>query len=240
MGSNIIYTICPRCGYIGLNEDKCKVCDSTMIHTNIPMYNQIYGFDLDIRFEEMYDNYVKKSTIFDEELFEKSKKINKISKHRLANYGFGRIYVCPKCGKVPRNRHTDRCDYCGYELIATNGCFYDYVSVVRGDGHHMTEAGKSYTNTILKAYCYDNPAWDINIYHQRLDDEERQYQLERRQRMEEQRRREEARRVRCPKCGSISIATTNRGYSLLTGFLGSNKKINVCQSCGYQWSPGKN
>ena len=58
MGSNIIYTICPRCGYIGLNEDKCEVCDSTMIHTNIPMYNQIYSFDLDVEFEKMYDNYL--------------------------------------------------------------------------------------------------------------------------------------------------------------------------------------
>lgn len=40
----------------------------------------------------------------------------------------------------------------------------------------------------------------------------------------------------CPKCGCIDIATTNRGYSLLTGFLGSNKKINVCQSCGCEHS----
>ena len=58
MSNNIIYTICPRCGYIGLNEDKCKVCNSTMIHTNIPMYNQIYGFDLDVEFEKMHDNYL--------------------------------------------------------------------------------------------------------------------------------------------------------------------------------------
>ena len=83
MGSNIIYTICPRCGYIGLNEDKCKVCDSTMIHTNIPMYNQIYSFDLDVEFEKMYDNYVRKSTIFDKDLFEKAKRINDLGSKTL-------------------------------------------------------------------------------------------------------------------------------------------------------------
>lgn len=43
----------------------------------------------------------------------------------------------------------------------------------------------------------------------------------------------------CPKCGSTSIATINRGYSILTGFLGSGKPVNVCQQCGYKWNPGK-
>lgn len=42
----------------------------------------------------------------------------------------------------------------------------------------------------------------------------------------------------CPKCGSTSVATTNKGYSLLTGFLGSGKAINICQSCGYKFKPG--
>lgn len=45
--------------------------------------------------------------------------------------------------------------------------------------------------------------------------------------------------VRCPKCGSYSVATTNRGYSLLTGFIGSGSPRNVCQKCGHKWNPGK-
>lgn len=40
---------------------------------------------------------------------------------------------------------------------------------------------------------------------------------------------------RCPKCGSTSLSTVNKGYSLLTGFLGSGKPMNVCQSCGHKW-----
>lgn len=44
--------------------------------------------------------------------------------------------------------------------------------------------------------------------------------------------------VRCPKCGSTSIATTNRGYSVVTGFIGSGKPMNVCQKCGYRFKPG--
>lgn len=46
-------------------------------------------------------------------------------------------------------------------------------------------------------------------------------------------------KISCPKCGSTSISTVNRGYSVLTGFLGSGKPMNVCQNCGHKWKPGK-
>lgn len=50
-----------------------------------------------------------------------------------------------------------------------------------------------------------------------------------------ERKKIEDSKPRCPKCGSTSIATVNKGYSLLTGFLGSGKPMNVCQSCGHKW-----
>lgn len=43
----------------------------------------------------------------------------------------------------------------------------------------------------------------------------------------------------CPKCGSTSIATVNRGFSIVWGFLGSGTPMNVCQSCGHKYKPGK-
>jgi len=43
----------------------------------------------------------------------------------------------------------------------------------------------------------------------------------------------------CPKCGSSSIATINRGFSVVSGFIGSGKPVNVCQMCGYKWEIGK-
>lgn len=46
-------------------------------------------------------------------------------------------------------------------------------------------------------------------------------------------------KVCCPKCGSESISTGQRGYSLLTGFLGSGKTVNRCANCGYTWKPGR-
>lgn len=49
----------------------------------------------------------------------------------------------------------------------------------------------------------------------------------------------EANQVKCPKCGSTQITTGQRGYSFLTGFLGSNKTVNRCAACGHTWKPGK-
>lgn len=43
----------------------------------------------------------------------------------------------------------------------------------------------------------------------------------------------------CPKCNSTNVTTGQRGYSFLTGFLGSNKTVNRCGNCGYKWKPGK-
>lgn len=51
----------------------------------------------------------------------------------------------------------------------------------------------------------------------------------------EYRERQRKNQPRCPKCGSTSLATVNKGYSFWTGFLGSGKPMNVCQSCGHKW-----
>lgn len=42
---------------------------------------------------------------------------------------------------------------------------------------------------------------------------------------------------KCPKCGSTAIEATQRGYSLLTGFIGSGKTMNYCKNCGHKWKP---
>lgn len=43
---------------------------------------------------------------------------------------------------------------------------------------------------------------------------------------------------KCPKCGATAIATINRGYSIVWGFLGGGKPVNVCQVCGHKFKPG--
>ena len=41
----------------------------------------------------------------------------------------------------------------------------------------------------------------------------------------------------CPRCGSNQIATGTRGFSIVTGFIGSGQTVNRCAKCGYSWKP---
>ena len=41
----------------------------------------------------------------------------------------------------------------------------------------------------------------------------------------------------CPHCGSNQVTVGQRGFSLLTGFLGSQKTTNRCGKCGWTWQP---
>jgi len=43
--------------------------------------------------------------------------------------------------------------------------------------------------------------------------------------------------VVCPRCGSNQISTGQRGFSIVTGFIGSNKTVNRCAKCGFSWKP---
>ena len=43
--------------------------------------------------------------------------------------------------------------------------------------------------------------------------------------------------VKCPRCGCTDIGVTNRGHSLVWGFIGSGEARNVCKKCGHKWKP---
>lgn len=45
--------------------------------------------------------------------------------------------------------------------------------------------------------------------------------------------------LKCPKCGSTSVTTGTRGFSIITGFLGSGTVMNMCGNCGHKWKPHK-
>lgn len=45
--------------------------------------------------------------------------------------------------------------------------------------------------------------------------------------------------ISCPNCGSVDYSTSTRGYSIVTGFVGSGKTMLTCHKCGHRWKPGK-
>lgn len=127
---------------------------------------------------------------------------------------------CPECYYMTMNDNEEYCPRCIYKAKLKEVNFDNLDEedrYVMEDLHEMQELnGEQYDNT------YDPRI--RRIEHERKEHEQR-----------EQRQNT----VRCPKCGSYSVATTNRGYSLLTGFIGSGSPRNVCQKCGYKWKPGK-
>ena len=43
--------------------------------------------------------------------------------------------------------------------------------------------------------------------------------------------------VTCPRCGSTQVVIGQRGYSVVSGFWGSQKTTNRCGKCGHTWQP---
>lgn len=45
--------------------------------------------------------------------------------------------------------------------------------------------------------------------------------------------------MQCPKCASENVHAEKRGWSMVTGFIGSGKIALTCLDCGKRFKPGK-
>ena len=45
--------------------------------------------------------------------------------------------------------------------------------------------------------------------------------------------------IKCPKCQSTQVSAHKKGWSLMTGFIGSGKVKITCLRCGHNFSPGR-
>ena len=105
----------------------------------------------------------------------------------------------------------------------------------------------SICGTIFEISDYRLAKKDFELYKQKKQ-KEKELQEKQRKEKEEKQKQETMLRIKqsqynsvptCPRCGSHSIATVNRGYSIVWGFIGSGKPMNVCQKCGRKWKPGQ-
>lgn len=122
--------------------------------------------------------------------------------------------LCMKCGNLFHETHlkNGRCPYCdASEINDLSECKNYTIGVYLAI--HKISKDPNFILQMLKLHT-NNPI---------------EYQLKMKQFEELQSK------PKCPRCGSTSIATVNKGYSLITGFLGSGKPMNVCQTCGHKW-----
>lgn len=185
---------------------------------------------------------------------------------RVGGNKMSKVSICPKCVKelgyvAERQRKITALGKVMYENNPSNYTGYWICDEYGPDGNKCMKCGGELEETNLenRELMYiqrisKNPDYilamndlkgkDIiefeskmeNIRQQLSDrDNQAKVQRETQQKTEEK----EANQVKCPKCGSTQIGVTNRGYSLLSGFIGSGSARNVCQNCGYKWKPGK-
>ena len=154
--------------------------------------------------------------------------------------------ICPKCGSkglVPEN--ADRNCYCGGNEITFNVTKDEYCKMSEYEINQMIE------QMGIKPLISTDDAYDIyratnstEIIDAMIELKQRdiiEYGLKlsqfRTQLGQQQSSRVVEDKVRCPKCSCTDIDVANRGYSILTGFVGSGKTMNVCKKCGYKWKP---
>lgn len=141
---------------------------------------------------------------------------------------------CPKCGWVELDNEVQYCPHCIYkaELECVDNASEEDMAKYKKKYeaqvflYEMMEI--EYGSDLDNSYV---PPTETELFFMeaRAEREAREKEYE----------RTHPNAVKCPKCGSYSVATTNRGYSILTGFIGSGSPRNVCQKCGYKWKPGK-
>lgn len=141
--------------------------------------------------------------------------------------------LCTKCRKpiwVPEDKiEVNKIHECGGELVPMELDHDDYIT--------LCEATTSVKNTDLRVN------WDLyNAMVELKKNDIIEYNLKMsqfRNQVEQQKNNElqSNNTIHCPKCGSTNITAGQRGYSLVTGFIGSGSTVNRCAKCGYKWKP---
>lgn len=157
-----------------------------------------------------------------------------LKEHELSD--FDKTWVCPKCAKLYILKSSKRpiCEYCGVPVVQS-----DVSNKEAGNNIIMKpdEYEKNYEISLAKKYGENQ--FSEEAYEHRIEELDKWFMEYERKENSTTQPTKPTNQVTCPKCGSTSIATTNRGYSFFTGFLGSGKPVNICQKCGYKWKPGK-
>lgn len=108
-----------------------------------------------------------------------------------------------------------KCPECDHDIITVNMSHDDFLTI-----RDASNCNRDLLFAMIKLHDEDPIEYELKMAQFREIAE---------------RKKADESKPRCPKCGLTSIATVNKGYSLLTGFLGSGKPMNVCQSCGHKW-----
>lgn len=154
------------------------------------------------------------------------------------------LISCPECGKSISDK-SDKCVYCGYPISNIQD---RKICIIDGIARDLTDKADDIINlkcNPLSTFVYEynmNPVHASTLYSLILATRQipKEYDSSKMKDYEELIKKLEKGQPdvpKCPKCGSTAIGVANRGYSLVWGFIGSGKSMNVCKNCGHKWSP---
>ena len=147
----------------------------------------------------------------------------------MAKYQRHKIKYCPVCGYVDLTAKESSCSYCNSLLSVSNEYFDEVCS-------QSELADKSSIEEYMRQlYVYNNDTFNENIMSAREKCQNTSDQIDYYEKLIFNNANEN--NCNCPKCGCTDIGVVNRGYSLISGFIGSGKPMNVCKKCGYKWKP---
>lgn len=136
-------------------------------------------------------------------------------------------YYCPYCGDVT-SYPSEKCDMCGMGNYIETDIVFDLMSPKSLD----EEKKYIYEKYKIK----DSPLYNEEAVQRRLIQEKANDFRAERENTQKLTERNSA-PLRCPKCNSTQVSIGQRGFTITTGFLGSNKTMNRCGNCGYKWYP---
>lgn len=142
--------------------------------------------------------------------------------------------ICPKCRGLYFDNDIE-CQNCKIELLDKT-----FFNEVLGEYYQM-----KHEQRISNRY---NPRYEIVCKYQfpsdyEYDEEKSRQEIAAMRERVHKKQAEQARIekeqgiLRCPKCGSTAVSTGARGFSIVTGFLGSGQTVNRCGNCGHKWKP---
>ena len=165
-------------------------------------------------------------------------KINLLKDNKVIS---NKLFICPNCGKFETSKNTLYfiCDNCGTPYKSTDITRDEYWDEFTK--FFLDKKGDEYNLNVIKEYVGDTINWDLYYTNKKTQEENINNKIKYQQQKEakEKARQDAINNPHCPKCGSTAITAGQRGYSILTGFLGSNKTVCRCANCGHSWKPGK-
>ena len=137
------------------------------------------------------------------------------------------MYFHDICGAKLDNIEISECPECLCSLKK------EHISQIPdGSWVKAVSTDESFMDAMVKLYETDPIEFQLKI-------QQFKTQLEQQEQIKKEQEQKSSAKdtIKCPKCGSTNITEGTKGFSLITGFIGSGNFRYVCKKCGNKWKP---